>query len=122
VHSLDAGGWIGAAPGQGGLREDVREVKTRLTNLETSVSAIRRDSADMYADAVGQHSRYDRLLERISDKARRTPRRNLPRRIHRSNHAHGKRAPYEIPGFGEGTSPSRRRRTFERWSFGPASS
>lgn len=48
-----------------GLREDVREVKTRLTNLETSVSAIRRDSADMYSDVVGQHSRYDRLLERI---------------------------------------------------------
>lgn len=48
-----------------GLREDVREVKSRLTNLESSVSAIRRDSADMYSDVVGQHSRYDRLLERI---------------------------------------------------------
>jgi septal ring factor EnvC (AmiA/AmiB activator) len=47
------------------LREDSREVKSRLTSLETAVSAMRREIADLYADVVGQHSRYDRLLERI---------------------------------------------------------
>jgi len=26
---------------------------------------MRREIADLYADVVGQHSRYDRLLERI---------------------------------------------------------
>lgn len=26
---------------------------------------MRREVADLYADVVGQHSRYDRLLERI---------------------------------------------------------
>ncbi len=47
------------------LRDDSREVKSRLTSLETAVSAMRREIADLYTDVVGQHSRYDRLLERI---------------------------------------------------------
>jgi septal ring factor EnvC (AmiA/AmiB activator) len=47
------------------LRDDTREVKSRLTSLETAVSAMRREIADLYTDVVGQHSRYDRLLERI---------------------------------------------------------
>jgi tetrahydromethanopterin S-methyltransferase subunit G len=47
------------------LRDDMREVKSRLTSLETAVSGMRREGADLCADIVGQHSRYDRLLERI---------------------------------------------------------
>jgi septal ring factor EnvC (AmiA/AmiB activator) len=47
------------------LRDDSREVKSRLASLETAVSAMRREIADLYADVVGQHSRYDRLIERI---------------------------------------------------------
>ena len=39
------------------LRDDTREVKTRLTSLETAVSSMRRELADLYADVVGQHSR-----------------------------------------------------------------
>jgi uncharacterized coiled-coil protein SlyX len=47
------------------LRDDSREVKSRLTSLETAVAGMRRELADLYTDVVGQHSRYDRLLERI---------------------------------------------------------
>ena len=32
------------------LRDDTREVKSRLTSLETAVSAMRRDIADLYTD------------------------------------------------------------------------
>jgi hypothetical protein len=39
------------------VREDIREVKSRLASLETAVSTMRREIADLYADVVGQHSR-----------------------------------------------------------------
>jgi predicted nucleic acid-binding Zn-ribbon protein len=32
------------------LRDDTREVKSRLTSLETAVSAMRREIADLYTD------------------------------------------------------------------------
>jgi predicted nucleic acid-binding Zn-ribbon protein len=35
------------------LRDDTREVKSRLTSLETAVSAMRREIADLYTDVVG---------------------------------------------------------------------
>lgn len=47
------------------LRDDAREVKSRIGGLETTTAAIRRDLAEVYADIIGQHSRYDRLAERI---------------------------------------------------------
>jgi hypothetical protein len=34
------------------LREDVREVKSRLTSLETAVSAMRRKIADLYGGST----------------------------------------------------------------------
>ncbi len=39
------------------LRDDTREVKTRLTSLETAVSSIRCEIADLYTDVVGQHKK-----------------------------------------------------------------
>ncbi len=47
------------------IREDVREVKQRLTSLELSVSGLKRDYAQLYGDLAEQHTRYDRLTERI---------------------------------------------------------
>ncbi|PWG61447.1 hypothetical protein [Sediminicurvatus halobius] len=47
------------------MKEDLREVKQRITSVESGVAGLRRDSAQVYADTVDQHGRYDRLLERI---------------------------------------------------------
>ncbi|MCB1768314.1 MAG: hypothetical protein KDJ31_01240 [Candidatus Competibacteraceae bacterium] len=49
----------------GGIKDDVREIKHRLTSLEAAVASIRRDNANLYGDMVDQHARYDRLAERI---------------------------------------------------------
>jgi septal ring factor EnvC (AmiA/AmiB activator) len=49
----------------GGIREDVREIKQRLTSLETAVAGLRRDNANLYGDVIDQQSRYDRLAERV---------------------------------------------------------
>lgn len=40
------------------IKDDVREIKARLTSLE-------RANAGHYADVADQHARYDRLAERI---------------------------------------------------------
>ena len=40
------------------MREDVREVKTRLTSVERSIAA-------MYADKAELNDRYDRIVRRI---------------------------------------------------------
>lgn len=49
----------------GGIKEDVREVKHRLTSLEGAVAGLKRDQAADYAASADQHARYDRLAERI---------------------------------------------------------
>jgi hypothetical protein len=35
------------------LRDDSREVKSRLTSLETAVAGMRREIADLHTDVVG---------------------------------------------------------------------
>ncbi len=47
------------------LRDDSREIKSRLTSVEQGMSVLRKDSAAQYSDVVDTHSRYDRLAERI---------------------------------------------------------
>ncbi len=49
----------------GALKEDAREIKQRLANLESAVGGIKRDLGDMYTEGATQHTRYDRLVERI---------------------------------------------------------
>ena len=46
-------------------KDDVREVKHRLTSLEGAVAGLKRDQASSDADAADQHARYDRLAERL---------------------------------------------------------
>lgn len=49
----------------GGIKDDVREIKQRLTSLEAAVAGLRRDNANLYGDVIGQQARYDRLAERV---------------------------------------------------------
>jgi predicted nuclease with TOPRIM domain len=49
----------------GGIKEDVREIKQRLTSLENAVAGLRRDNANLYGDVIDQQTRYDRLVERV---------------------------------------------------------
>jgi len=49
----------------GGIREDVREIKQRLTSLESALAGLRRDNVNLYGDVIDQQSRYDRLVERV---------------------------------------------------------
>ena len=49
----------------GGIKEDVREIKQRLTSLEAAVAGLRRDNANLYSDVIDQQARYDRLAERV---------------------------------------------------------
>lgn len=47
------------------LREDSREIKSRLTSVELGIGSLKRDAAHQYTDISEQHSRYDRLVDRI---------------------------------------------------------
>jgi septal ring factor EnvC (AmiA/AmiB activator) len=49
----------------GGIKEDVRETKQRLTSLEAAVAGLRRDDANLYGNVIDQQGRYDRLAERV---------------------------------------------------------
>lgn len=49
----------------GTVKDDIREVKHRLTSLEGAVGGLKRDQASSYADVADQQARYDRLAERL---------------------------------------------------------
>ena len=54
----------------GGVRDDMREVKQRLTSLEVSVANLRGE-VDLHGDFAGQSGRIDRVesrLERIEQR------------------------------------------------------
>jgi hypothetical protein len=40
-----------------GIKEDTREVKLRLTNLEASIGSLKRDNANLYDEAATGHAR-----------------------------------------------------------------
>ena len=48
-----------------GMRDDIREVKQRLSNVESGIGSLKRDTADLYTENAAQHARYDRLADRI---------------------------------------------------------
>ena len=54
-----------------GIREDMQEVKQRLSGLEAGVGGLKRDTGDLYTENAGQHVRYDRLAARIEKIERR---------------------------------------------------
>ncbi len=47
------------------IKEDVREVKTRLAVLESGVAGLRRDFADLGIAIAGQDIRSDRVADRL---------------------------------------------------------
>ena len=47
------------------IKDDMREVKQRLTSLEVSVASLRRDNAHLFLDSAEHNARYDRLSERV---------------------------------------------------------
>jgi septal ring factor EnvC (AmiA/AmiB activator) len=47
------------------VKDDTREIKTRLAVLESGVASLRRDSGDFATSIAAQHLNYDRLSERI---------------------------------------------------------
>lgn len=49
----------------GMVKEDVREVKTRLTHVEAGIASLKRDSAHQYDETASSNARYDRLAERL---------------------------------------------------------
>ena len=42
----------------GGVRDDMREVKHRLANLEAAIGGLKRDGGDLYSESAAQHLRY----------------------------------------------------------------
>jgi regulator of replication initiation timing len=54
-----------------GIREDIQEIKQRLTGLEVANGGIKRDLGDLYTENASQHIRYDRLAARIEKIERR---------------------------------------------------
>jgi septal ring factor EnvC (AmiA/AmiB activator) len=47
------------------IKDDLREVKTRVSNIESGIGGLKRDNAHLYDEAAASHSRYDRLAERL---------------------------------------------------------
>ena len=48
-----------------GIRDDMQEVKQRLSGLEAGIGGLKRDAGDLHTENAGQHVRYDRLAARI---------------------------------------------------------
>jgi archaellum component FlaC len=51
--------------GQERIEQELREMKSRMTSVESGIASLRRDSADFATTAADQHARYDRLADRI---------------------------------------------------------
>ncbi len=47
------------------VKEDTREIKSRLIIVESGIASLRRDGGDFAASIADQHLRYDRLNDRI---------------------------------------------------------
>ena len=47
----------------GGIKDDVREIKTRMGSIENTLASVKRDIADLYTEVAGQNVRYDRMVE-----------------------------------------------------------
>lgn len=55
----------GLRAGQDHLESELREVAARLTSLEASIAAGRRDSTHNYEEIIRQQSRIDRIERRL---------------------------------------------------------
>lgn len=46
-------------------RSDIREIKSRLGSIETSLARVGRDSAQNYSEQIEDRHRLDSLIERV---------------------------------------------------------
>ena len=53
------------------IKDDIREVKTRITHVEAGIASLKRDSAHQYDESAAANARFDRLTERIEKIERR---------------------------------------------------
>lgn len=51
--------------GQERIEHELRELKSRMTSMESGIASLRRDNADFASTIADQHARYDRLVDRI---------------------------------------------------------
>ncbi len=51
--------------GQGRITDEIKEVKHRLTSLESGIAGLRRDGAGTQDDVYRQQASMDRLKERL---------------------------------------------------------
>ena len=49
----------------GAMKDDLREVKTRLAHVESGITSLKRDSAHQYDESAAANARFDRITERI---------------------------------------------------------
>jgi hypothetical protein len=47
------------------VKEDTREIKSRLTVFESGIASLRRDNGDFATSIPAQHLSYDRLTDRV---------------------------------------------------------
>ena len=47
------------------VKDDTREIKTRLAVVESGIASLRRDNGDFATTQAAQHLAYDRLAERV---------------------------------------------------------
>lgn len=47
------------------IKDDVREIKTRITHVEAGIASLKRDNAHQYDESAAANARFDRLAERI---------------------------------------------------------
>lgn len=47
------------------IKDDTREIKTRLAVVESGIASLRRDNGDFATTQAAQHLSYDRLADRV---------------------------------------------------------
>jgi septal ring factor EnvC (AmiA/AmiB activator) len=47
------------------VKEDTREIKTRLAVVESGIASLRRDNGDFATSIAAQHLSFDRLSDRV---------------------------------------------------------
>ncbi len=47
------------------VKDDTREIKTRLAVVEAGIASLRRDNGDFATSIAAQHLSYDRLSDRV---------------------------------------------------------
>lgn len=47
------------------IKDDTREIKSRITSLEGTTGRVLRETASQYGDIIENQHRYDKLVDRV---------------------------------------------------------